>query len=739
MGPDEEAEARAHIASVAEGQRAARGTIEHVGMPWFRRRGRQLLQAWTWISKIAGKVWRRIADSHRWPGRVFRRLSLIRITETLSIWMVVWVVVATVAGYFVLEEPTDNLQKWLANWVLGGAIGALLAVVWHDLIKSPHTMRRVRHRIVDEPEALLRATLAEQTTTIVELDPPVDTVRRDELYDELLPGALARKKDVQIVVGEPGAGKTTALVDLAAVLAKIGLMPVLLEMRGESTADELIDRARERFEQLARPYVKTGADAETVWRWLCRRRRVAIMVDDIDQIGFDGEPGFVMRRLLENVATEGQAVIVTARPAGVPAGIAASAIPIDPLGFETAVDLAAQPSRERGPGAVTSSAPPRGEIERWVEEGDLTDAPLYLEALAELTSVDACPDLPDDPKRWGGTRRPGRWHSLSESKREWNPLWVRYMLLECFYDGIVKEKVRRSLAIERSDRRRSLEAIEGAALGTLGATGREAVAAAAHSGNLGEAGHELPKRRKLVDFLSIDDRSGTTVAQGESRGSRSAVSQHEAIDTCERLRILESDRSGEPQFRHRIMQAFLAGRCLAKLGRLENDDEEPPASNDHSDEGVQSFDDWVMTLMDSRHPEKLTAHLALTFAAIHADARARREKDAGWDDLAEKIVKRLVTEVIGSGGPAARRKKKTSLGRQVDPMQEAPDPADRFDPDDDLIKLTTAANLAGLLRPARKPEHGDQARRGVASLSAALCAVTVAYDPSDPPEHSTAR
>jgi hypothetical protein len=735
MRPNEEAEARSHIAGVAEGQRTARGTIENVSMPWFRKRGRQLLQAWTWISKVAGKVWRRIADSHRWPGRLVSRISLWRITETLSFWMVFWIVVATGCAIVVFSEPAGNGLKWVANWGLGGAAGALLAVVWHDVIKSPHTMRRVRHRIVDEPEALLRPTLAEQATKIVELDPPVDTVRREELYDELLPGALARKKDVQIIVGDPGAGKTTALVDLAAVLAKIGLMPVLLEMRAESTPEELIDRAQARFEQLVRPYAKTGADAEIVWRWLCRRRRMAILVDDIDQIGFDGEPGFVMRRLLENVATEGQAVIVTARPAGVPAGIAASAIPIDPLGFETAVDLAARPS-PREPGAITDPRPPRGKIERWVLEGDLTEAPLYLEALAELTSVGACPDLPANPERWGDARRLGRWHRFSESKRKWNPLWVRYMLLERFYAGIVEGKVRRSLAIDPTDRRRSLEALEGAALGTLGATGREATVAAAHGGDPRKARDKRPKRRKLVDFISTDDRGGhgPDAADGKAQRLRPRVSQHEAIDTCERLRILEPDRWGDPQFRHRIMQAFLAGRCLAELGRLENKEDggDPAANRGGSDELVDSFDDWVETLMDSQHPEKLTAHLALTFAAIHADEHSLQEEGANRDDLAKKIVQRLVTAVRDSA--AASDGDKAPPARQLDPMQEPPDPHDRADPDDDLIKLTTAANLAGLLRHGEETAPGGRAERTAAKLAAVLSAHEAPGDPIEHPE-----
>ncbi|HET7446052.1 MAG TPA: hypothetical protein VFJ57_15490 [Solirubrobacterales bacterium] len=708
--PDAEAQARSHIAGVAEGQRNARGTIEGVSMPWFRRGGRKLVQAWTWVSKITGMVCRRIADSHRWPGRLASRISLWRVTETVSVWMVFWIVVATGCAIVVFSQPTSQGVKWLANWGLGGSVGALLAVVWHDMIKSPYTMRRVRRRIVDEPEALLRPTLAEQATKIVELDPPVATVRRDELFDELLPGALARKKDVQIIVGDPGAGKTTALIDLAAVLAKIGLMPVLLEMRAEVTTKELIERAQERFEHLVRPYVKTGADGEIVWRWLCRRRRVVILVDDIDQIGFDGEPGFAMRRLLENVATEGQAVIVTARPAGVPAGIAASAIPLDPLAFETAVDLAARPS-PREPGSVTDPRPPRVKIERWVREGDLTAAPLYLEALAELTSVGACPDLPTDPERWGDSRRKGRWRKLTESKFEWNPLWVRYMLLERFYEGIAEGKVRRSLAIDPFERKASLEALEGAALGALGATGREASVAAAHGGDAKKAPEKLPKRRKLVDFISPDDRGGGSEAEDQKamkdrkdRKLRVNVSQHEAIDTCERLRILEPDRSGDPQFRHRIMQAFLAGRCLAKLGRSEDQETATSlASNgDRPDEAVESFDDWVETLMDSQHPEKLTAHLALTFAAIHADELALQKGKGIGDELAGKVVLRLVDSVRESA--PARGENGTFRAAQIDPMREALDPHERADPDDDLIKLTTAANLASLLWEGEKAQ-----------------------------------
>ncbi len=701
MPLEETSKARKHIVAAAGSQRGARGTIESVSAPRTRRRSRRLHLVWLWIAVVVGGFWRRIGDSHRWPGRWVSRARLYQPLETLTVWVVAWGILVVVCGVAAFDESTGNPWKWAAQWGLGISLAAFVTVIWHDVVKSPHTARRVRHRIVADPAALLRTTLAAQTTKIVELDPPVNTVPRGELYDELLPGALARKRDVQIIVGDPGAGKTTALIDLASVLAKIGLVPVLLELRGERTGDDLIRLARERFEQQVRPFVRTNADADIVWRWLCRRQRVAILVDDIDQIGFEGEPGFMMRRLLENVATEGQAVIVTARPAGVPVGIAASAITIDPLDFETAVGLVAQPAA-REPGSTTSSPPPRGRIERWVHEGDLTEAPLYLEALAELTSVGACPDLPDNPERWCHTARPGRWRKISESKHEWNSLWVRYMLLERFREGIVRGQVRRSLAIDRSDRQRSLTALEQAALGTLGATGLEATAAAVHPDQPEETRTGRPKRRTLVEFISTDDRRGLGEVAGKPLVRRTELSQHEAIDTGERMRILERDWRGDPQFRHRIMQAFLAGRCLAKLGLLGG------RNGDRSSFGI-----WVERLMNNHHPEKLTAHLALTFAAIHADALSLGEEPIERGaDLAQQIVVQLVeavqngdgeTATIGNGADGGR------LADLLDPM-EALDPHKRSDPDDELIKLTTAANLAALFRESAEepPEHAKE-------------------------------
>ncbi|HEX5984569.1 MAG TPA: hypothetical protein VFY69_10215 [Solirubrobacterales bacterium] len=746
MAPGKEEEARRYIAAVAEAQRSSQGETDFVSSPGWRRLGRRYLLGLIWVWEVVATLGRRVKDPDKVPGRWWSRAKLLRPLQTLSIWTVGWMALAAASGLVVFVEPfreglTDlvggilnvstgegaalpDMVQWLSRWVFGAAVVAL------------------------PPELLRQPTLSERSSKVLELEPPVDTVPRDELYAEVLPGAISRERDVQIVMGVPGAGKTTALLDLARVLTKIGLMPVLLEMRGEKAPRSLFAKARERFEEQVRPLVRTAADSEILWNWLCARKRVAILVDDLDQISFDGEPGFAIRRLLEDLADEGQTAIVTARPAGVPVGITASAVTMEELGFETAVELVERPTLTE-PGTTAPTQPSRGRIVRWVSAGRLTESPLYLEALAEMNAAGACPDLPDDPGRWAQENRPGRWHRMSAKRREWTLHWVRYLLLSRLYERIVDGRVRPRQGIDQPDRERSMRALEGAALGMLGASGLEARAEAQHGDQPKATREGRPKRTGLVDFISSDDRRHFVTQRMDSKvvRRRQDVSQHEAIDTGERLRVLDRDWQGAPQFRHRIMQAYLAGRQLAELGRLEKEGAIRGRGGNGSEPRIESFEEWVEILMDSHHPEKLTAHLALVFAAIHADESSlndRADRRAGWQGLGEKIAELLVEEVedrsraplsfallvavdrdpaggaeVRAAGVAvgeAAENPEADLPKQLDPSVSS-DPGDRYDYDDDLIKLTTAANIIGLIRTReRNSRHEELAETVLAKI-----------------------
>lgn len=713
-----EAEARSHVGGVADKHRDARGSIDRVSMPTLRKLGRRLVLVWVWIADFFGRILRRLGDSHKLPGRWFGRVRLYRPLQTLTPLVLFWIVVIAACTVASRSEPGKPFDS-LVSWGLVAAVGALVLTVWIDGVKSPYVVRRIRHRVIDDPTALLRLTLAKETTKVVELEPPLETVPRDELYDELLPGVLPRTKDIQIIVGDPGAGKTTALLDLASILAKIGFVPVLLQLRGAGAGGDLFELARQQFETQARPLVRVAAELDIVWRWLCRRQRLVFLVDDLDQIGFDGEPGFHMRRLLEDMAPEGQAVIVTARPSGVPVGIAASAIEMEPLALETAVDIVATP-REREAGATSDTRPSHRRIASWVGGGELMEAPLYLEALAEMTAVGVCPDLPEDPRQWEKPTRPGRWRTLSSKRCDWNPLWVRYLLLSRFLERIVDGHVRRTLAINTHERERCVQALAGAALGVLGAVGLDAKAAAEHPDEPEESRQGRARRRALVDFIDTDDRGNLKPEKVQSRivNRRSEISRHEAVDTGERLRILDRDQHGEPQFRHRIMQAFFAGRKLAEIGRDQGVGQRGIRAVRNGDDGhLLSFDDWVEALISPCHPERLTTHLTLTFAAIYADDRSEgKDGDTrvGW-----RIVERLLESVEEGGKRFDRRcwspNGGSKRGAQYDPMA-APDPYDREDPDDNLIKLTTAAHIATLLKAPTEGRNVEFSRRIVTSL-----------------------
>lgn len=164
-------------------------------------------------------------------------------------------------------------------------------------------------------------------------------------------------------------------------------------------------------------------------------------------------------------------------------------------------------------------------------------------------------------------------------------------------------------------------------------------------------------------------------------------------------------------------------------------------------ERLETFDGWVQTLMDSHHPEKLTAHLTLRFAAIHADESSLNDDPARrrhWAGLGRKIAETLVGEVkdrprpelevalmiaiekdpargldvrtagviVSDIGKVAEDGADADAAERIDPLQTS-DPGARSDDDDDLIKLTTAADIVGLIRPG----EGDPGFEGFANLA----------------------
>jgi hypothetical protein len=242
------------------------------------------------------------------------------------------------------------------------------------------------------------------------------------------------------------------------------------------------------------------------------------------------------------------------------------------------------------------------------------------------------------------------------------------------------------LAIEARERKYCLAALSGAALATLTAAATQARRSVTEDN--GETSGGSAVRHKIEDFLDSGDRDSFTGSM------RTAVSTHEVVDAGERLRVLDRDPSGELHFHHRIMQAYLAGRYLAKRGR----DACVPAKGDWL---ASEKPDWVGALLDPCHPERLTAQMTLTFAAMRASGpkKSRPNGKARSRELTESILDRLIVQAereLPERKPLAQGRTAWAAkdDELLDPRMAVHPEANRADPDDALAKLTTAAEVA---------------------------------------------
>jgi hypothetical protein len=669
-------------------------------MRWRRARtmGRRLRLLSTRVG-LTMETLRRAARSPRHPlGRARARWRLLAKRQALD--LRVLALLAVIAAVWILSRADlggrDKLLWGVATAAFTGSFLGLLALLWSDFFRSPFLAWWLRREIVRRPELILPTTPGSTKLEIIPRDETLATIPRSELQDEVVPSILAKDRDVQVIVGEPGSGKTTALVGLAGTLAKIGIVPVLVPLRGERAVN-VVNKARETFQRQVGPHMRSATEEDTLWRWLYRRKRIAVLIDDIDQIGAEGEKGFVLRRTLDALATEDLPVVVTARPAGIPAGVAASAIDLGDLEEKAVLDeMHAAIGRDPGTRDNEQDASRRA-LRFWVRGGNLTQVPFYLELLALLTAAEGSPAVPRDAPA-GAVEAANRFSRVRGHGVDANPLAVRFDLLERFHAGVRAGRVRRWLGIEVRERASALRALEDAALGMLLSTGLAARATAT-----AETPLRLPRRRRLEDFINPDDRAHL----GWVNRLRKDVSAHEVVDTGERLRLLERDHDGHLQFRHRIMQAYLAARRLVDEDADWGGDELRRAPTEQQEAGrLAILKERVENLLDPHHPEKLTSHMTLTFAAFKAEggssARWRRAAAASGNahEVGEecRTILRALVEGAKVRLPDPRRVKPEHAAETYDDKLnpfDAPDPENRIDPDDALIKLTTAAEIAG--------------------------------------------
>ncbi len=656
-----------HPARVAEARVGSRSWRRKLRNRFARERERL-------SAKLEG--WRRAWDApHRGLGWLVARAKLAR-RPTVGAPTIGAVLAVALVAVVAFARPSfigSGLSEGVRAAFFGATLTGAIVAIWGDLIRLPWHAWRIRRRILRNPWRVLPTTARKREEELMARDETSHIVPRRELYDELLPGILDRsRRDTQLVVGEPGAGKTTALVGVAELLARIGMVPVVVSLWGEMMPETIVGEAKARFIQHSRSHIHSEDRLNELWQWLRTHRRLVVLVDDLDRIAADGDRGFLLRRALEELDGEEIPAVVTTRPAGIPAGLAVSAISLDSLDEGAAVRHVLRVAREQ-PGVSHKSIDRpqvRGSVDLWIREGRLAEVPFYLELLARLVAAGRCEELAP-AKALVDEGEAGKVRSRADGACEWNPLWVRYRLLERFHEGVAEGTVHRWLGIDARERRSCLDSLSEAALAQMRAVAMKARSSAGD-------GEGSPVREKIEDFLDADDRAGLRA------GTRVRVSAHEVVSTAERLRMLDRDPGGGLHFSHRILQAFLAGRFLEAAF---NESGGCAATNEEKDK-------WVADLLDPRHPERMTANMTLVFAALRSLELGRRLGGSDGEERAKGATRRILRSLVEKGESESRRDEALARVRErLDPEQAFDPEKGRFDPDYTLAKLTTAAEI----------------------------------------------
>ncbi|MGP8303588.1 NACHT domain-containing protein [Streptomyces inhibens] len=148
----------------------------------------------------------------------------------------------------------------------------------------------------------------------------------DELAgrDELCNVIMARLHDrthrrAQVIVGRAGVGKTALLVRLAERLAGTGAVPVAVNLRAAQEGLNFSHLARQSFEEIVQPKLRSEAELDRIWRWLRQRAdRIVILADGLEDAlrseNVRSRRDSMIREAIRVAGEERLPLVITARP-----------------------------------------------------------------------------------------------------------------------------------------------------------------------------------------------------------------------------------------------------------------------------------------------------------------------------------------------------------------------------------------------------------------------------------------
>ncbi|MFF7377045.1 NACHT domain-containing protein [Streptomyces massasporeus] len=204
-------------------------------------------------------------------------------------------------------------------------------------------------------------------------------VGRDQLCAVLMEDLRDRRfRRTHVVVGGVGTGKTALVVLLTQRLAERGAVPVPLRLRAADNNLDFRELAYERFCREVQGTIRSGAEAEKVWRRLSQQGRIVVLADGLDEAltteALTEERDTIIRLAIRRANEEGLPLIITSRPHDSLRGMEASLTELEPLSEEAALTYISS----------GGAGEDRQRLDWIVERAGIAEAPTYLEIAAEL-------------------------------------------------------------------------------------------------------------------------------------------------------------------------------------------------------------------------------------------------------------------------------------------------------------------------------------------------------------------
>ena len=312
-------------------------------------------------------------------GTTVRRVVPQWLSRLATVGIAALIILLLLGGGDVVGSVAKSL---LTALVVGGA-----AYVWFYSWTSERATRRVRADARRRPELLFPTPPRIGSASWVR--------GRDDLIDDICV-SLGRRfgSGPHLIVGNTGSGKTTLLLGLADRLANVyDVLPIVLSLRGRDEID-FAELAKERFRESLDPYLRSGDEAEKLWRWMYRGNRIAILADDLDRGELDkGRPDphkSAARAAIESARRRQLPLVITSRHEGVPPDLVNPPIELPPLELtpDQARDYVLERAGKHAPKDVDL-------VDEHIENGNLLNSPFYLEILARLARSELLPEVPD--------------------------------------------------------------------------------------------------------------------------------------------------------------------------------------------------------------------------------------------------------------------------------------------------------------------------------------------------------